>query len=99
LWAGDDSPAFFRKGGLDMDHQYSSAQRKNSQNEKGSTKLSEIGRLAKLVATGQVPFPTELGSQERTELVSRVAELRREMLLSHIAQAIAMDIHRSDEPV
>ncbi len=58
-------------------------------------KVFDVGRLAQLVADGEVPFPRDLDDSTQRTLVLRVAHLRRGRLLRFIARVIARDIFDS----
>ena len=56
-----------------------------------------LGRLAELIAGGKSSLPDSLGAEERDQVLTTVAHLRRGRLVRYIASAIASDIHRSRE--
>lgn len=57
----------------------------------------QLSRLAELVASGELPLPSDLSADELDELVRNVRVRRRRRLFRYIARAIALDIHRSRE--
>lgn len=52
----------------------------------------EPGRIADLVARGQLAFPPELPARDAEWLRSQVSERRRRRLVQFIARGIAQDI-------
>ncbi len=57
----------------------------------------QLGRLAELVASGELSLPVDLPPDQLELLVRKVRQRRRRRLVRFIADAIAMDIHRSRE--
>ena len=58
----------------------------------------DLDRMAKLVADGEISFPTQLSPDGRDRLMVKVSRLRRARFVRYIARSIALDIHRSSEP-
>ena len=81
-----------------MDHQDNTFQHTGVEKEKSPSEKRDLDRWAKLIAEGEVPFPTELSSLTQEMLAKKISQNRRHRLLRFIARAIAMDIHRSREP-
>ena len=82
-----------------MDDQNTSNQRATAaeQAKESQGKNSGLHCRARMITSGQVPFPMDLPLQKQEILVREVARLRQKRLLKYIARAIAMDIHRSRE--
>lgn len=57
-----------------------------------------LNRLAKLIASGEAQFSDAADADGQGLLVTLVGRKRRERLVTFIARAIALDIHRSREP-
>ncbi len=55
----------------------------------------DLDRLARLCASGQIPFPTNLSAVHRRRLLTQVSCLRHDRLINHIANVIASDIFGS----
>ena len=58
----------------------------------------QLVRLADLVASGELPLPTDLHSDQLEHLAREVRQRRRRRLVRFIARTLALDIHRSHEP-
>ena len=58
----------------------------------------QLGRVAELVANGELPFPENLPAERSQRLLVDVQLRRRRRLVQFIARTIALDIHRSREP-
>ncbi len=58
----------------------------------------QLGRVAELVANGELPFPANLPAERSQRLLVEVQQRRRRKLVKYIARMIALDIQRSREP-
>ena len=57
---------------------------------------TDLSRLARLIAIGEVPWPDGLQPRTASELAAEVRMLRRFHLMRLIAKSIAADIARND---
>ena len=58
---------------------------------------TDVARMARLVATGEAPWPEHLAPTAAAELTMEVRRLRRSRLIRFIARQIAADIARDRE--
>lgn len=60
--------------------------------EKTIRNTEHLERIAHLVGTGELPFPTDLPTDQIERLVALVRERRRRKLVQFLARAIAKNI-------
>lgn len=78
-----------------MDYPCKSGQREDHKENRTHAKDIDADRWAQLIANGDAGFPTDLPTEVKADLISKVSQLRRSRLLKYIARAIADDILRA----
>jgi hypothetical protein len=78
-----------------FDNQDLIPQQKNENVAVPNDELADQRRLPKLIATGEMPFPSGLSQSETDLLAIEVSRLRRVRLVRYIAREIARDIERN----
>jgi len=79
----------------DMDYPDKTGQHAAVKADKDSHEGIDLDRCARLVADGDLPFPTDLCEDAAERLAGEISRLRRARLVKHIARAMADDIVRS----
>lgn len=63
-------------------------------NNANSSSQIDFGRMAEVIASGQIPFPENLSDDVAERLRLQVVRLRRKQFVRLVARAIARDIQK-----